>query len=236
MRTRPGILAAAIGAMVTLACGGSEGASRVDSPAADSANPLDTAGTATSDAVIEWPTDQTAYQLANLDSLQLTVPTCAGTAVVGADAIGPFVIGRPLSEIANQCPKALPMWDWGDGAVPEPVLLVRLGTPRYELHFADTLPESALTSISTSGTAARTAAGIGPGSPFAETIEAYGTPVLFEGECVLYARFAAAPGLAFRLDAGRALQCGDIPPIVEANDPTQLPASTRVRTIIVTPP
>jgi hypothetical protein len=59
--------------------------------------------------------------------------------------------------------------------------------------------------------------------------------VLFERECALYARFAAAPGLAFRLEApGRALQCGDIPPVVEANDPTQLPSSTRVRTIVVT--
>ena len=213
------------------ACTGAERGSPGDSTVADSA---DTAGDAT-DVAGSWPTDQAAWQLANIDSLRLTVPTCGESAVVGPDSAGPFVLGRPVSEIVELCPKARALWDWGDDAVPEPVLVVRLGTSRYELTFADTLADSPLTSISTSGTGARTAARVGPGTSLAELLEAYGEPVLFERECALFARFASAPGLAFRLEApGRALECGDIPPVVEANDPTQLPSSTRVRTIVVT--
>jgi hypothetical protein len=127
----------------------------------------------------------------------------------------------------------LPLWDLGDEAIPAPALIVQLGATRFELLFEDTLPASLLVAIVGRDSTARTLAGVGPGSPFTALTAAYGKPVLEEGECVLHVAFASQPGLSFRLDAHKQLDCEAIPGIVARNDVARLPASTRVEEVTV---
>ena len=221
--------------LVAFACSGSAPEGATDTSAAD--QPAIAAASASAEPVaaraIRWPEDQTTYQLGNLDSLNLAVPRCGEHAPLRPDSIGFLQLGQPVSAIGSHCPDAVPMWDWGDEGIPSPVLLVRLGDMALQLAFEDTLAASMLLSIATSDSTARTSSGVGPGSSFAQLTQAYGPVRLVEGECVLHATFASAPGLSFRLDTQRALDCEEIVRVADANAATRLPSSTRVSEVLV---
>ncbi|MEO8623141.1 MAG: hypothetical protein ABI625_18845 [bacterium] len=80
---------------------------------------------------VHWPANQDAYQLGVLDSLKVAIPSCGDTAVAfTVNAVGPLRPGQTLQQITSLCAGFLPMWDWGDEGIPEPVLLVRKRAPR----------------------------------------------------------------------------------------------------------
>ena len=222
-------------ALVASACSGSVPDERTDTSSGD--QPAIAATRATADPAvprsISWPEDQTTYQLANLDSLNLTVPRCGDNAQLSPDSVGFLQLGQSVSAVAARCADAVPMWDWGDEGIPAPVLLIRIGDTALQLAFEDTLASSVLVTIATGDSSARTSLGVGPGSSFGQLTQAYGPARLVEGECVLHATFASAPGLSFRLDTRRALDCEEIVQVAAANAAPRLPSSTRVSEVFV---
>jgi hypothetical protein len=186
-------------------------------------------------AEIHWPANPDAHQLGSLaDVARDSVPTCGtGTPSVAADSVGALRPGATLAEVGATCARVLPVWDFGDEGDPAPALLVRLGRMVVQLDLADTLRQSKVTAIRIADGAARTPAGVGPGSSISELTRAYGPPQLAEAECVLYATFERAPGLSFRLDLPGQWDCAEVAQMGSARTAARLPPQTRVAQLIV---
>src|ERR1700716_3173801 len=126
-------------------------------------SPTPAAPTAASTIIPHWPEDVELYQLDNLDSLKLSVPSCGDDAMVTPDSVGAFRLGQTLKDVGALCPGAVALWTLADEGVGLPWLVARIGRARFELGFDETLPGSTVTEIATRDSAARTAAGVGPG-------------------------------------------------------------------------
>jgi hypothetical protein len=62
-------------------------------------------------------------------------------------------------------------------------------------------------------------------------VRAYGPPRFEEAECVLYATFARAEGLSFRLRLPRPFECIDVTRLAESQ--RGVPSEARVQTVVV---
>ena len=204
MRTRLALAA------LLAACGSN--APSVQSPGATEAVHASGTRAYSTHPVPTWPADQQAHQLAALSPTDIAaVQACRPTTpVFTADSVGPLHVGQRLREVAAACPRSLASWDWGEEAIPEPALLVRLGAAVIELVFDDTLPDSRVSYVQSSDVHARTMAGVGPGVSITALEQAYGKPSLHSAECVVAATFATVPGLSFRIDLNANIECPDV--------------------------
>lgn len=184
-------------------------------------------------APLTWPSDPAAAQLGMADPA--AVPTCSSAApLLTSDSLGPLRPGQSLLEVQVLCSSVQPVWDWGDEAVPSPALLTRLGPASVSALVEDTLPSSRVIEWTVRDEHVRTGEGIGVGSTLQEVRSAYGSPTLYEGECVIEAVFEKQPGLIWRLDMPEgALDCQDIPQVVEQNAVDRIPAESRVQSVRV---
>jgi hypothetical protein len=151
--------------------------------------------------------------------------------LIAPGSVGALRPGQSLREVAAICPQALALWDWGDEGIPEPMLVVVLGGAIVELTFEDTLAASRVVYVRVSDPRVRTAEGVGAGSMLGELVRAYGAPRFEEAECVLYATFARAVGLSFRLRLPKAFECIDVTRLAELQ--RGVPLEARVQTVVV---
>jgi hypothetical protein len=135
-------------------------AKRPDSPVVVAETPMSAQQIAAS--VIHWPTDPMTAQLGALVSFRDSVPSCGTAAAILPDSVGPFKPGETLLRVSVRCARAVPLWDLGDEGIAAPVLMVRIGSARFELLFSDTVATATLEEIVTADTLARTTKGIGP--------------------------------------------------------------------------
>ena len=182
-----------------------------------------------------WPADQSAYQLGNLDSLRLKVPSCGVVAIpFTVDSVGPLHPGQTLGQVSARCPHGLAMWDWGDEGIRSPVLIVQFGTMTVRIALEDTLSTSHVTSLLSVDSTARTREGVGPGSTVAALERAYGALKYVEGECAVFATLPRTPGISFRLDLLKNFKCGSLEG--DGDSHWRAPAGARVREMFVYAP
>jgi hypothetical protein len=163
------------------------------------------------------------------------VPSCGSDLpLIAPGSFGALRPGQSLQEVAATCPRALALWDWGDEAIPQPLLVVHLGGAIVELTFEDTLASSSVVNLRISHPRARTAEGVGPGSTLGDLVRAYGPARFDEAECVLYATFGRAEGLSFWLWLPRPFECTDVTRLAESQ--RGVPSDARVQAVVVGPP
>jgi hypothetical protein len=160
------------------------------------------------------------------------VPSCGNDLpLIAPGSFGALRPGQSLQQVAATCPRALALWDWGDEASPQPLLVVHLGGAIVELTFEDTLASSRVVNLRISHPGARTAEGVGPGSTLGDLMRAYGPARFAEAECVLYATFERAEGLFFRLRLPRPFECTDVTRLAESQ--RGVPSEARVQDVVV---
>jgi hypothetical protein len=212
---------------IPIACEGTRGASR------DSTDPPTQTSLAQKAELPQWPADREAHQLGGMDSAALVAaPSCGSDrALIAPGSIGVLRPGQSLAEVAARCPRALALWDWGDEAIPEPALVVRLGDAVVQLTLEDTLASSRVVDVRTSDPRARTAEGVGPGSSLGDLVRVYGPARFEEAECVLYVAFDRAEAMSFRLRLPRAFECTDVARLPDTQQ--SVPTEARVQAVIV---
>ena len=151
--------------------------------------------------------------------------------LIAPRSIGTLRPGQSLQQVAATCPRSLALWDWGDEGIPAPMLVVGLGGAIVELIFEDTLASSRVVSLRITHPRARTAEGVGPGSTLGDLVRTYGPARFEEAECVLYASFARAEGLSFRLRLPKPFDCIDVTRLGESQ--RGVPAEARVHAVVV---
>jgi hypothetical protein len=162
------------------------------------------------------------------------VPECGPVAPhVTLDSIGPWRAGMTRNELRAACGGARHAWDFGYEAIPSPVLVVRFGNALLFAELTDTSATGVASRLVTHDL--RTPEGFGSGTPFRALREAWGEARLIEGECVLFAGFAARTGLFVRLEMPPdMLDCMDIPSVAATSDAERVPETTTVLYLIQT--
>jgi hypothetical protein len=196
-----------------------------DAPVTEEPAALTNGMSQSADSVV-WPADEMEYQISNLSEQRAALRPCREQVpLLTSDSVGPLHAGMSVEEAAAACPDHIVGWDWGDEGMPEPAMLVGLGSSTAKLIFEGTEPFRATYAVTvTDGSAFRTKAGVGPGSSFAELTEAYGEPeVVEEGECVLWAIFQPEDQLSWKIRLPDMIDCPNVAEIGWAGVPKLIP-------------
>jgi hypothetical protein len=183
----------------------------------------------TAPVAIAWPPDPVSNQAPESAGVPTGVVQCSSrTPLLTSDSVGAVRAGQPLSELVSRCPYALPRWRFDEG-IPEPVLIVKLGTTVVFAVLDDTLPASEVYRAIVVDPGARTSAGVHPGMTLAQVAAIYGLPSeMGTAECFLYATFTQEPGIGWRLDLPGEVDCAK----VEFMRVADLPLETRLEAAI----
>lgn len=228
--------AIAVALLVATACSGA----KRDKPAA-AADTTDSAGVGTPEPspyvsdIPPWPED-TAAAAVERDGripaeLAANVPSCGSeTPVVAADSVGRLFPGMPLATLFGQCKELLALWHRSNGEY-VPALAVKLGNALLLLDASGTMADAVVVRI-TALSGARTAEGIGPGSPLADVRRAYGVPNWRRDQCAVDALFDSRPGLVvhttFPDNGSDAYTCEDIHRFGTGDDFSHFPRGATV--------
>lgn len=230
-----GLLAVGVVLVAAVACSGaSRDRTASDTAAAPAAATASTPSPYVAD-IPGWPAD-TAASAADRDGrlsarLAATVPSCgAATPVVTADSVGPLYPGQPLANLFGACPHLLQLWHYDDGKY-LPAVAVKFGGATLLLDASGVTPDAVVTRVAAlSG--ARTAEGIGPGSPLADASRAYGAPTWRREQCAVNAAFASRPGIVIHVTlpekGGDAYTCEDIRRFATGSDFAHFPRASTV--------
>lgn len=181
--------------------------------------PADTAGHA-----LDRPLGVTPAQLAR-------IPSCsAETPPVTTEGIGPIFPGQSLNDLLAACPASYTAWHWDDGRY-GPAIAVRLGRALVVAD-VDGVSEGNMVTRVVAFDNAKTAEGIGPGSPLAAVYRAYGTPTWQRSQCSVDARFESTPKLIIRIalpeEGSDAWSCDAIRKLGTGKDFSHFPRGSRV--------
>ena len=181
-----------------------------------------------------WPAETSAYATDRHGGfsakLRAEVPSCGdATPVVTADSVGPIYPGQPLPILLGACAKRLLLWHWDDGSY-LPAVAVRLGDAIVVADLAGMTADDVVSRVVVID-GARTAEGIGPGSPLAAVQHAYGAPLWRRNQCTVDASFESRPGLLLRIsipEGGRVYNCSDIRRFAASDDYSRFPRGAHV--------
>ena len=163
--------------------------------------------------------------------LRGSVPSCGATVpVVAPDSVGPFYPGQPLANLFGACTHLLQLWHWEDGKY-LPALALKMGGALFIIDASGVIPEAVVTRI-TAIDVARTAEGIGRGSPLADVQRAYGVPTWRRDQCAVDAVFASRPGLVIHVVVATggpgAYTCEDLRRFASGADFSRFPQGSSV--------
>ena len=160
------------------------------------------------------------------------------TPVVTSDSIGFLRPGLTHAALRARCPSLRYGWylhpshrRWS------PAAALRVGAAALVVHFADTLPGSEIVRVATLDGGARTAEGIGLGTPAPALAAAYPALELVALPCAIWARMPGEPRLRINLSPPEshsdAWECGALRALAARNDIGALPRDTRVGDIVI---
>lgn len=187
-----------------------------------------------------WPADTPGFAIDRpygiTPAQRSAVPRCSSeTPVVATDGIGPIYPGQPLASLLDRCPDVYLAWHWDDGRY-GPAVAVQLGGALVVADVSGTGADAMVTRVAAFDRA-RTAEGIGPGSPLADVERAYGAPSWRRQQCAVDALFASTPGLVVRTavpeDGSDAWSCDAIRRLGTGDDFSRFPKGSRVSWIAV---
>jgi hypothetical protein len=163
--------------------------------------------------------------------LAARLPSCgAATPVVTGDSVGPLYPGQPLANLFGACPHLSQIWHHDDGKY-VPAVAVKLGDAVLLLDVSGVMADAVVTRV-TALDGARTAEGIGAGSPLTDVARAYGVPTWRRDQCGVSAAFASRPGLVVHIavpeSASDAYTCEDIRRFATGNDFARFPRGSTV--------
>ncbi len=167
---------------------------------------------------VKWPAPDSSPQLQSYvyawpDSVAPPAKCREAPAAIDGDSIGPLRIGQLLPSLLAQCPEPFLGWDWGDEAIPEPALMVRIGSGTVLVTLTDTSETASVYYLSTTDTAFHTSGGAHVGMPVDSLSARLGPLEFLEGECGLYAKAPGHPYLGIQLTlASDSRDCGDLVP------------------------
>lgn len=149
-----------------------------------------------------WPADTAAASIGRDERVPATfiagIPSCGpATPVVTPDSVGPLYPGQPLANLFGACPHLLQLWHFDDGKY-VPAVAVKLGDAVLLLDASGVMADAVVTRVAALA-GARTAEGIGPGSPLADAVRLYGAPTWRRDQCAVSAAFASRPGLVIHI-------------------------------------
>jgi hypothetical protein len=185
-----------------------------------------------------WPADTTTSSVDHVTGmparLRARLGSCgADTPVVAADSVGPFYPGQPLANLFGACPHLLQLWRRVDGNA-VPAIAFKLGDAVLLLDANGVIADAVVTRVAALE-GARTAEGIGPGSPLADVQHAYGAPTWRREQCAVAAAFASHPGLVIDIaipeSGGDAYTCADIRHFASGTDFSHFPRGSTVATV-----
>lgn len=191
-------------------------------------------------AIPAWPADTPGFALDRpfgvTPAQRARIPSCASaTPTVTTESIGPIFPGQSLDDLLAACPASYTAWHWDDGRY-GPAIAVRLGGA---LVIADLngMREGDMVTRVVAFDKAKTAEGIGPGSPLAAVYRAYGTPTWQRGQCSVDARFESTPNLIVRIalpeEGSDAWSCDAIRKLGTGKEFNHFPRGSRVSWIAV---
>jgi hypothetical protein len=159
------------------------------------------------------------------------VPSCGtATPLVTADSVGSLYPGEPLANLFGACPQLLQLFHFDDGKY-LPALAVKLGGATLLLDASGVTPDAVVTRVAVLG-GARSAEGIGAGSPLADAARAYGPPTWRREQCAVNAAFASRPGIVIHIapaeTGGDAYTCEDIRRFASGSDFSRFPRASTV--------
>jgi hypothetical protein len=182
-----------------------------------------------------WPSDTSTFAVdrpsALRPQLRARVRRCTdATPVVTADSIGPIYPGQSFANLLRACERALPVFHFDDGRY-GPAVAVLLGKALVIADLDGVAEESVVTRVAAFDRA-KTAEGIGPGSPLANVRRAYGAPTWRRFQCSVDALFDTKPGLVARItlpeEGSDAITCNEMRRFAQGADFSNFPRGSRV--------
>ena len=237
-RSRSRAARATLGAaLLAAAAGACAGGKRDDgSTAGDTAaRPAAAAPSPYVSEIPAWPADTTAFAVDHDGRLSAgiaaRIPSCGNeTPVVAADSVGALFPGMPLANFFGRCQHPLQLWHRDNGQY-IPALAVKVGAAPLLLDASGTMADAVVTRV-TALAGARTGQGIGPGSPLADVVRAYGAPTWRRDQCAVDATFESRPGLVvhvtFPENGSDAYTCEDIRRFGTGRDFSRFPRGATV--------
>lgn len=220
-------------ALVAAACGKSD---KDAPPDTTNVSPVEAAAPAEPPVVLPtWPADTSTFAVdrptAIRPELRRRVKRCtAATPVVGVDSVGPLYPGQPFPRLVRACPGAIAIWHFDDGRY-GPAVAVLLGKALVIADLDGVTDESVVTRVAALDHA-KSADGIGAGSPLANVRRAYGAPTWRRYQCSVDALFDTRPGLVVRValpeEGSDAVTCNDMRRLAEGSDFSKFPRGSRV--------